>query len=620
MVFTIQLSKLALPIVMAKKTTQIEKVSDNHGPLRTQGKLLFLFLFLGCAFLQYFQTINYEYVLDDALVFTKNNFVKEGPSGIWKILSNETFMGYFGEQKGLVEGSRYRPLSLVSFNLEHQVFGMNPRVSHFFNILIYGLVGYVVFITLIRLFKESNTKKNNFLSLAFLASIIYLLHPLHIEAVANVKGRDELMTMLFSMLAFYYALKYVDSGHIKNIVWMAIHFFLGLLSKENTLTFLAIIPFAIYLFRRTERTRNFKAFGILLLVSIIYLFVRYSVIGFLFGNADSTDLMNNAFAEMAPHEKYATIFYTLLTYVKLHVFPHPLTHDYYPYHIPKMDFGDWQVWLSVIIHLGMVGTIFYYLKKNPIISFALGFYIAAMSIVSNFVVSIGTFMNERFAFVASLGFSILIGLFIKLIGQKIKSESVILKSLPLIIILGAFAIKSYQRIPAWESPYTLNKTGVSVSPNSARANSFMATALFNLYKSEKDPGKKIALLDEATPYARKAVNIHPTYYNANLMKAGIAAETYKYKKNEEALLNSFLEILNVRPDVDYIYQYADYLNGRVDASKMLAFYQKTGEILNKNGKYSHCVKYMQLAQKPFANDATIQQHLNTAYQRAQSGR
>jgi len=63
----------------------------------------------------YWNTYSFEFVLDDTLVLSENNYVKKGFSGIGKILTTESFEGYFGEQKNLVEGARYRPLSLITF-------------------------------------------------------------------------------------------------------------------------------------------------------------------------------------------------------------------------------------------------------------------------------------------------------------------------------------------------------------------------------------------------------------------------------------------------------------------------------------------------------------------------
>ena len=88
----------------------------------------------------YFQTSSYGYVLDDAIVIEDNNYTKKGFGGIWEIMTTESMQGYFGEQKNLVQGNRYRPLSLVSFAVEYGIFGdKNPGFSHFINILLYAL-------------------------------------------------------------------------------------------------------------------------------------------------------------------------------------------------------------------------------------------------------------------------------------------------------------------------------------------------------------------------------------------------------------------------------------------------------------------------------------------------
>jgi protein O-mannosyl-transferase len=97
------------------------------------------------SFLLYGQSLQYGYVLDDTIVVDENKFVAKGVNGIWDILSKETFTGYFGEQKNLVAGARYRPLSLVSFALEQSIFGKKPAISHFINILLYALCGWFLY-------------------------------------------------------------------------------------------------------------------------------------------------------------------------------------------------------------------------------------------------------------------------------------------------------------------------------------------------------------------------------------------------------------------------------------------------------------------------------------------
>ena len=93
----------------------------------------------------YFESLKFGYVLDDIMVDSENSFVQKGFGGIWDILSKESFTGYFGEQKDLVTGARYRPLSIVSFAIEFAIYGNTPKYSHLINILLYALIGCALY-------------------------------------------------------------------------------------------------------------------------------------------------------------------------------------------------------------------------------------------------------------------------------------------------------------------------------------------------------------------------------------------------------------------------------------------------------------------------------------------
>ncbi|MBK9983234.1 MAG: hypothetical protein IPP15_12645 [Saprospiraceae bacterium] len=104
------------------------------------------------AFALYWMCLPYGYVLDDQIVITGNDYTKKGISGIWEILSTESFSGYFHGQQDLVAGARYRPLSIISFAVEQSIFGDNRIERHFINILLYGLIGLLIFRVLSILF------------------------------------------------------------------------------------------------------------------------------------------------------------------------------------------------------------------------------------------------------------------------------------------------------------------------------------------------------------------------------------------------------------------------------------------------------------------------------------
>jgi len=526
------------------------------------------------SILIYLPSVHYEFVLDDKIVYSENSFVKEGVSGIWDILSTESFQGYFGEQKDLVVGARYRPLSIVTFAVEHQFFGLNPKVGHIGNIIFYALSVLLLFRVLFLMFPGKSGDRW-FLSIPFIASLLFVLHPLHIEVVANIKGRDEILTMMGAFGALYFSFKYLTKSQPLWLILSGFSFLLGLLAKENAITFLAIIPASIYFFTKASIRQQLQIFLPLLLVTLFYLLIRYQVIGyFLSSGKEVTNLMNNPFVEMNGGERIATIFYTLGLYLKLLFFPHPLTHDYYPYHIPIMNWGKLGSIVSLLIYVSLAVYALLGLRKRAVPSYLIIFYLASLSIVSNLFFPVGTFMNERFVFISSVAFCVLIPWLAneKLPGKKWNQMSILGVVIALVYTLG-FTYKTMDRLPAWENGFSLNSAAIKVSKNSARSNVFMSTSYFELYKQSNDPEEKRKYLDMAQPYVDKALEIHPSYGDGLTMKSGIAAERFRDNGELEPLLEALFFVGQQRPNHSFLNQYLDYLGGqRHRDNRMEQFY------------------------------------------------
>jgi len=423
-------------------------------------------LFVAFAFLLYAQCIPYGYVLDDKIVLSENEYTTSGLSGIADIFRYDTFQGYFSERKDLLEGGRYRPLSLVTFAIETEIAGLNPKVSHSINTILYGICVWLVYLLMNLLVGGKNKW---WWSIPFLTAIIYLVHPVHTEAVANIKGRDELMAMIFALLTTIASVRYGINGKIKHLIFAAILFMLGILSKENVITFLAVIPLAMWVFGKGSMKRIATTFGILFSVFAIYLFTRYQIFGYILGDNEVTDIMNNPFADMDASQKFGSKLYTMYEYLRLSFVPHPFTHDYYPYHIPKVGvFGHWKPIAAIIMHVALLVYSVMGFKKHRVISFSIWFYIVTISIVSNFVVGVGTFMNERFIFISSMGVCLVIAYLLMKASEKWKAG--LAYTLAGCILL-LFSVKTITRVPVWESALTLNQAAVKVSTKSARSNS-----------------------------------------------------------------------------------------------------------------------------------------------------
>ncbi len=531
------------------------------------------------GFALYFQSIYFEYVLDDKIVLTENDYVKEKWAGIPKILSSDSFEGYFKEQKDLLQGARYRPFSIAAFAVEYGIVGeANPMVSHLINIVLYGFLACLIYFLMFRL-NISWPHKSWYFSLPFIVALLYVLHPLHIEAVANVKGRDELLTFIFSIISFLCIYRYSYQRQLSFLILGSVSFFAALMFKENALPFLAVIPASLWVFRKKDLNFLVLPFVALLIPTIIYFIIRLQVIGYLIDPPGKkiTDLLNNPFAEMNSGERLATIFYTLLEYLKLQVFPHPLTHDYYPYHIPKMTWSNAVVYLSFLINAILFALSLWGIFKRKAWGFFLFFYFASVSIVSNILISVGVFMNERFVFIASLGFCFLIPWVVQKGAERFSFDSKIILGSFVAGLSILFVLKDLDRIPDWKNPFTLNESAIKVSKNSARANCFYGVELYKKAQNETDNSVKQDLLKEAAGYVDRAIEIYPEYGSALKMKAGILGAQYTGIQDREKTLDQFFEIMQDK-HIPYVHQFImDYLSKNPDnIDAILQFYHRLG--------------------------------------------
>lgn len=593
-----------------------------------------LLLFL-LPFALYWRSTDYGYVLDDQIVITDNDYTKEGFNGLWKILTTESMQGYFGEQKNLVAGNRYRPLSIMTFAVEHEfsateytnnegetMMTPSPWLTHFNNILFYALTILLIFRVVGGILPRKN--RHWWLGLAFLSALIYALHPVHVEAVANVKGRDEILTMLLSLGTLYFALRYAAKPGAGWLAASGITFFLAILAKENAVTFLAVIPLTLYFFTRISRRHNLTMLGALFGIFVAYLIMRGSIVGSFF-NPASDDLLNNPFVEMNVGQKLATIQYTLGDYIRLLFIPHPLTHDYYPYHIPIMEWTDWQVLLSLLLYAGMTIVALRQFRKKTILSWSILFYLLTLSIVSNIVFPVGVFMNERFLFMPSLGFCVLAGWFIsRKLPEWVGQDANLLNIGLALLLVAGYGVRTWTRLPAWKDPLSLNRAAVQVSQNSARANCFMGTALYHEFRAKKQAGQieeAKAILEEAHYHIKRSLEVYPTYYSALTMKSGIAAERYKFDKNLDQLLQEFYEIIVIKNRITFIDQFLEYLSGRADQQKLVDFIHRVAHdhfLLNArtNDSYGFAAHYLNLGLKVAPNNPRLLYDYYLVYQAA----
>ena len=497
-------------------------------PVARIGGRVFPWVLFAFAFVLYAQTVRFDYCLDDRMMITENKLTTRGFAGIPRILATDSFYGYFGERRNYLAGGRYRPLSQVIFAITWQIFGNNPAAGHLLNALIYACACAILFLVLRRLLRAHDSAVW-YRSVPFVATALFIAHPLHTEAVANIKGLDEILCLLWSLAALHGALRYAETRQTSHLAAAAAAFLLALLSKESAIAFLLIIPLTRYVFAGEKAAKSLVAALPLLPALGVYAALRLNAVG-LPRRVVATELLNDPFLHADAGQRYATVLSTWGRYLKLLLFPHPLTHDYYPQHIRLVGWGDPWAWGSLVVCLGLLAYALVRIGRRDVVAYGILFFATAFALQSNLLFSIGTFMNERFLFVPLLGFTLsLAWLAGPGLGSGPGPRRVLAPAL-IVVLLAGYALKTVSRNEAWRDRLTLFSADVVTSANSAKCNAALGEELAALAAKETDAVQKARKYARALPYYARALEIYPQYTiawvlrgNAFLFAGDIAA-------------------------------------------------------------------------------------------------
>ncbi len=556
------------------------------------------------SILLYINTMGNGFVLDDFIVIKNNTFTTKGVSGIPDILRYDTFRGFLkSEQSGsAVTGGRYRPMTLVFFSFIWQLSGDNPAVFHLFNILFFALLCVMAYLVLERLLRVRWPDAAR--PVAFLSSLLFAVHPVHTEVVANIKGLDEIFSLLFSLLAFQMILLATDTGKRQYFWFSGIWFTLAMFSKENAIHFVLLIPLALLMLRSESLIKSAKAAIPLITGFAIYMAARIAVIGFTIFDPPLKDLMVNPFlkyrgtelVDASASEKLGMIFYSLLKYLGLMIFPHPLTHDYFPKHIPLVKLATPVPFISLLAYGLIVFFILRLWKRNPVISYSLLTYLIPTLLISNLVFNIGTPMGERFIFVSSMGFCMLLGYGIHsaILSSKMRIPALALMGL----MIGLFSFKAITRNQDWKNNYTLFSTDIKVSRNSAKAHSSLGFDRMSKYRETRDTALASKILDEGIIHLEKTVAINPREISC-----------YHY------LGNSYYMKKNYARAAEYYDKYLAYDPNNYDVMKNLATaYREEGrDLALKKKDLETSLDLLMKSLKLNANDARTVESIGIAY-------
>lgn len=557
------------------------------------------FIFI-VSFLLYSNTFGHKFVLDDFGALADNWVIKKGVSGIPIILTSSYRYGI-----NMLTDNLYRPLSQIMFAIEWQISPQNPMIHHLINVLFYALSTVLLYLVLRKYFSKIHP------IFLFLITLLFAVHPIHTEVVANIKSRDEIMSFFFLMGALYALHGWFTKGKYLSLGFALIWYFLAFMAKEGVITMLALFPILGWYFTTANRKKLITASLVMLIPAGIYLFIRSTVLS-KYGAAGETAIVDN-FLNAAPDviSYFATAIMLMGKYLGLLFVPTPLVSDYSFNQIPIVGLGNWAVLLSLLTYGFIVFVIItQFTKKSPLI-FGLLFFIISMSIYSNLIIPIGSSFGERFLFLPSLGFCIalvfIIAKFLKISTSELSvKDSEVVKKSPIfisifVIFVFLFSIKTVVRAAEWKDQYTLFGQDVKRSPNSAHLRYYWGLAIRDRAIEQKNPETQKAMMFDAIAQFDKAVSIYASYPDC-YEQLGLA--WYRVKDGQKAMDN-YEKALRLNPkkavtwsNLGIIYfEKGDYLKSFELYSKALSLdsnyadgYFNMGSTLGMLGKFDEAIE------------------------------
>ena len=409
----------------------------------------------------------------------------------------------------------YHPLTMISLALNYAVSGYDAWSYHLFN-LVFHLVNCFLVYKLALLLSRNNSL------IAFVTSLLFGIHPMHVESVAWVSERKDVLYTLFFLAGHITFTKYIDTG-VKKEYWMTLLFLvLSLLSKPAAVIF-PVSLFCIDLLR--SRTLSFKLF-----IEKIPFFIPALLMGLLTINSQKEiGATGEEYFGLASNILFG--FYGIMMYFFKLILPIGQS-AFYPF--PPLNEK-----LSAIYYIAPLFTLLLALityltwKKHKAVAFGISFYIINLLLVLQ-VFSVGSaVIAERYTYVPYIGIFYIAGYLLNiLVKENIKKGCQVAVPVGLI-----FSVLAFSQVQNWKDGAALWDNVINNQPSSRAYNS-----RGNLFRDERQYAKAIE-------YYSKAIQVNMVDHESFNNRANVYMDLNKF---DSAYLD-YKNALAIKPGYNVTY-------------------------------------------------------------------
>ena len=478
-------------------------------------------LILMVAVAAYGNSLANGFAYDDTTVIGGNTVVTEGR--IVDALSSP----YWPE---MVDGiGLYRPITSVSYAAEWRLWNGHPAGFHAVNVAAHAAVSVLVFLLILALSAPLP---------ALVGGMLFALHPVHTEAVANVVGRAELYAALFVLGACLMFTRYRNASpavRIGRLVMVGSLFVLGLGSKEIAATLPAVLVLIAVLREDDEGTpagrvlSDVPIFALTGALLVAFLGSRILVLGSVAGEAPAAYLVG-----LSTGERVLTSLSVWPHYLRLLVFPLDLAADYGPAVLfPALSWGP-DVVLGIVLIVGGTAAAVRFWSREPLVTLGLCWFPVTILPVTNLLVPTGILLAERTLYLPSVGLSFIVAGVVRWTARE-RPGSLRMLLIATGVVGAAFLGRTVLRNPSWMSTYTMLSTLTEEHPES-----------FLTIRARARGLDEVGEIEEARRHYAVAVELVPGEYSL-LIEAARFHGRHERWQDAEQLLERAIDLVPAHP-------------------------------------------------------------------------
>jgi len=393
---------------------------------------------VAASILVYANTLLNSFALDDFL-YIFNNLAVTSPS----------LKLFFSATKDF---NVFRPVTFISLALNWALGSTHASGYHLVNLLLHAGVTVLLYLLLKKLL-ENLTHRT---TAAWVAALLFAVHPIHTEAVAGIVNRSELLAAGFLLTAW---LLHLRDWPLRSLLCFA----LAMMAKESAVVFVPLVILGDYLRGQWKSLRRYASIAA---VAVLYLAVLWKAQGGHFGENGISGL-DNPLAHLSPVLRISNAFRVAWKYIALQIYPMSLSSDY-SYNAIAL-YSDWRYLLPAVVAAALVLGVWIWAlwTGRKAWAFAVGFYLAAFAVTANILTPTGTIMGERLAYLPSAGFCLLLAL----VGLELEKRNRRAAWYALVAVGVLFSARTVVRNRDWRNNFTLFSSAVRAVPGSAKAHS-----------------------------------------------------------------------------------------------------------------------------------------------------